>query len=78
MLPVGLEGVVADGHTGGEIELFEFGAKLAEAETGAVCDLGAAVQVQHFDVSAVLSERPGKQSRRRRGRERGITRESLH
>lgn len=57
--------------------MFEFGAKLAEAETGAVCDLGAAVQVQHFNVSAVLSERPGKQSNSREGRW-GITRESLH
>lgn len=36
--------------------MFEFGAKLAEAEAGAVCDLGAAVQVQHFDISAVLSK----------------------
>lgn len=36
--------------------MFEFGAKLAEAEAGAVCDLGAAVQVQHLDVSAVLSK----------------------
>lgn len=63
VLPEGLEGVVADGHTGGEIQLFEFGAKLAETETSAVCDLGAAVQVQHFDVSAVLSKCPGKQSK---------------
>lgn len=61
VLPESLEGVVADGHTGGEIELFEFGAKLAEAEAGAVCDLGAAVQVQHFNVPAVLGKRPGKQ-----------------
>lgn len=41
--------------------MFEFGAKFAEAEAGAVCDLGAAVQVQHFNVSAVLSKCPGKQ-----------------
>ncbi len=75
VLPEGLEGVVADGHTGGEIKLFEFGAKLAEAETGAVCDLGAAVQVQHFDVPAVLSKCSGKQlNGRGRG---GITQESL-
>lgn len=62
MLPEGFEGMVADGHTGSQIKLFEFGAKLAEAETGAVCDLGAAVQVEHFDVPAVLSKCPGKQS----------------
>lgn len=37
--------MVTDGHTGGEIQLFEFGTKLAEAEAGAVGDLGAAVQV---------------------------------
>lgn len=68
MLPESLEGVVADGHAGSEIELLEFVAELAEAETGAVCDLGAAVQVQHFDVSAVLGKRPGKQSQAHRGR----------
>lgn len=60
-VPEGLEGVVANRHTGSEIQLFELGAELAEAEAGAVCDLGAAVQVQHFDVSAVLSKCPGKQ-----------------
>lgn len=73
-LPEGLEGVVADGHAGGEVELFEFGAALAEADAGAVCDLGAAVQVQNFDVPAVLSKRPEKQPRRRRT---GVTRELL-
>lgn len=73
-LPEGLEGVVADGHAGGEVELFEFGAELAEADAGAVRDLGAAVQVQHFDVPAVLGERPEKQPRRRRT---GVTRELL-
>lgn len=52
--------MVADGHAGGEIKLFEFGAKLAQADAGAVCDLGAAVQVQHFNVPAVLSKCPGK------------------
>ena len=76
-VPEGLEGVVADGHTGGEIQLLEFVAKLAEAETGAVCDLGAAVQVQHFDVSAVLRKCPGKTVKQQRGR-KGITQESLH
>lgn len=59
-LPEGLEGVVADGHAGGEIKLFEFGAKLAQADTGAVCDLGAAIQVQHFNVPAVLCKCPWK------------------
>lgn len=61
MLPESLEGVVADGHTGSEIQMLELGAKLAEAQAGAVCDLGAAVQVQHFDVPAVLCKCPGKQ-----------------
>lgn len=55
--------------------MFEFGAKFAEAEAGAVCDLGAAVQVQYFDVSAVLSKCPGKQSNSREGNENysGVT-----
>lgn len=66
--------MVADGHAGGEVELFEFGAELAEADAGAVRDLGAAVQVQHFDVPAVLSKRPEKQPR---GRRTGVTREIL-
>lgn len=66
--------MVADGHAGGEVELFEFGAELAEADAGAVRDLGAAVQVQHFDVPAVLSKRPEKQPRRRRT---GVTQELL-
>lgn len=44
-IPEGLQRVVADGHAGGEIKLLEFGAKLAEADAGAVGDLGAAVQV---------------------------------
>lgn len=43
LIPERLQRVVADGHAGGEIKLFEFGAKLAEAEAGAVGDLGAAV-----------------------------------
>lgn len=47
--------------------MFEFGTKFAETEAGAVCDLGAAIQVQHFDVPAVLSKCPGKQSGGRRG-----------
>ena len=38
--------------------MLELGAELAEAQAGAVCDLGAAVQVQHLDVPAVLGERP--------------------
>lgn len=50
--------MVADRHAGGEIQLLEFGAELAEADAGAVGDLGAAVQVQHFDVPAVLGEGP--------------------
>lgn len=56
--------MISDRDAGGEIQLFELGAKLAEAEAGAVCDLGAAVQVQHFDVSTVLSKCPGKQVKR--------------
>lgn len=56
--------MVADGHAGREIQLLEFGAELAEADAGAVRDLGAAVQVQHFDVPAVL----GKGSGREQGR----------
>lgn len=43
LIPEGLQRVVTDGHTGGEIQLFEFGTKLAEAEAGAVGDLCAAV-----------------------------------
>lgn len=70
MLPEGLEGVVADRHTGGEIQVFELGAELAEAEAGAVCNLGAAIQVQNLNVSAVLSKRPGKHSQTE-GRGRG-------
>lgn len=50
--------MVADGHAGGEIQLLEFGAELAEADAGAVRDLGAAVQVQHLDVPAVLGKGP--------------------
>lgn len=41
--PEGLEGVVADGHAGSKIQLLEFGAELAEADAGAVRDLGAAI-----------------------------------
>lgn len=43
LVPEGLQRVVTDGHAGGEIELFELGTKLAEAEAGAVGDLGAAI-----------------------------------
>lgn len=50
--------MVADGHAGGEIQLLEFGTELAEADAGAVRDLGAAVQVQHLDVPAVLGKGP--------------------
>lgn len=52
--------------------MFEFGAKLAEAEAGAVCDLSAAVKVQHFDVSAVLSKSPGKQVKHGRSEVKGL------
>ena len=60
--PEGLQGVVGDRHAGGEVQVLELGAELAETQAGAVCDLGAAVQVQHFDVPAVLGERPVEQT----------------
>lgn len=41
--------------------MFESRAKLAEAQAGAVGDLCAAVQVQHFYVSTVLCKSPVKQ-----------------
>ena len=50
--------MVGDGHAGGEVQLLQLGAELAEAQAGAVRDLGAAVQVQHLDVPAVLGEGP--------------------
>lgn len=53
--------MVADGHAGSQIQLLELGAELAEADAGAVRDLGAAVQVQQFDVPAVLGKGPVKE-----------------
>ena len=50
--------MVANRDAGGEVQLSEFGAELAEAEAGAICDLGAAIQIQHLDVPAVLRKRP--------------------
>lgn len=57
-VPEGLEGMVGNRHAGGEVQMLELGAELAEAYAGAVCDLGAAIQIQHFNVTAVLCKRP--------------------
>lgn len=73
--PEGLERVVADGHAGSQIQLLEFGAELAEADAGAVRDLGAAVQVQHFDVPAVLGKGSVQEQGVRTGRLLGAAQE---
>ena len=52
--------MVGNRHTGSEVQLFEFAAELGEAETGAVCDLSAAVQVQHLNATAVQGKRPAR------------------
>lgn len=52
--------MIGDGHAGGQIKVAKFGAELAKADAGGVCDLGAAVEVQVFNVATVLSKGPAK------------------
>lgn len=52
--------MVGDGHTGCEVEVAEFGAELAEADAGGICDLSAAIQIQLLYVSTVLRKSPAK------------------
>lgn len=53
--------MIGDGHAGGQVEVAEFRAELAKADAGGIRDLGAAVEVQMFDVATVLSEGPVNQ-----------------
>lgn len=52
--------MVGDGHTGREVEVAEFGAELAEADAGGICDLSAAVQIQMLYVTTILCKSPAK------------------
>lgn len=52
--------MVGDGHTGREVEVAEFGAELAEADAGGICDLSAAIQIQMLYVTTILCKSPAK------------------
>ena len=50
--------MVGDRHAGSQVEVAEFGAELAEADAGGICDLSAAIEVQLLYVTTVLGKSP--------------------
>lgn len=53
--------MIGDGHAGGQVKVAEFRAELAKADACWIRDLGAAVEVQLFNVATVLSKGPVNQ-----------------